>query len=91
MLSLALFIHVAAAAKFMDQIRLVDSFPFYNSEGRASRSLESFIAFEAPIALKRILNNVGSGDSLASGVAPGLVAASPSKANPDCQCFPSMY
>lgn len=90
MLSLPLFTRFAAAANFIAQIPLVDSFPFYNHEERATDSLASFIASEGPIALQGVLNNIGSGGALAPGVEAGLVVASPSKADPDCQCVSSM-
>lgn len=90
MLSLPLFIHFAAAANLIAQIPLVDSFPFDHNEERATTSLASFIASEGPIALQGVLNNIGSGGALAPGVKSGLVVASPSKANPDCQCVSSL-
>ena len=89
MLSLHLFIHLAAAANFIAQYPLVDSFPFYNNEERATGSLASFLSSEGPIALQGLLNNIGSGGALAPGAEAGLVIASPSKANPDCQCLSS--
>ncbi|KAK7746971.1 hypothetical protein SLS53_002159 [Cytospora paraplurivora] len=47
------------------------------------RSVDSFIATESPIALSRILCNIGSDGCYSSGVASGAVIASPSKNNPD--------
>lgn len=91
MLSLPFFIRFAAGANFFAQVPLVDSFPSHNDEGRAAGSLASFIASEDPIALQGVLNNIGSGGALAPGVQAGLVVASPSMADPDCQFFPSMY
>lgn len=84
MLSIPLLVHFAAAANFLVQIPLVDSFPFHVNEERAAGSLASFIAFENPTALQGVLNNIGSGGILAPGVQAGLVVASPSKADPDC-------
>lgn len=47
------------------------------------RSVDSFVATESPIALSRLLCNIGANGCYASGVASGAVIASPSKANPD--------
>ncbi|KUI55350.1 Glucoamylase [Cytospora mali] len=47
------------------------------------RSVDSFVATESPIAIARILCNIGSDGCYASGVASGAVLASPSKVNPD--------
>lgn len=47
------------------------------------RSVDSFIATESPIALSRLLCNIGAGGCYASGVHSGVVIASPSKNNPD--------
>ena len=85
MLSLPLCLRFAAAANFLAQIPFVDPLPFYNNEEGATGSLADFIVSEGPIALQGVLNNIGSGGSLAPGVQAGLVVASPSKADPDCQ------
>ncbi|QSZ31699.1 hypothetical protein DSL72_001266 [Monilinia vaccinii-corymbosi] len=47
------------------------------------RSVDSFIATETPIALEKILCNIGSDGACVSGAASGLVIASPSTSNPD--------
>lgn len=47
------------------------------------RSVDSFIASESPIALSRLLCNIGPDGCYASGVASGVVIASPSKNSPD--------
>lgn len=49
------------------------------------RSIDSFVATESPIALSKLLCNIGSAGCAASGAASGVVIASPSKSNPDCQ------
>jgi glucoamylase len=49
------------------------------------RSVSSFIATESPIALRDLLCNIGANGCDASGVASGLVVASPDKINPDCK------
>ncbi|KAL2293211.1 hypothetical protein FJTKL_05179 [Diaporthe vaccinii] len=47
------------------------------------RSVDSFVATESPIALSRLLCNIGATGCYSQGVASGAVIASPSKANPD--------
>lgn len=47
------------------------------------RSVDSFVAAEEPIALSRLLCNIGSTGCYAAGAASGIVIASPSKNNPD--------
>lgn len=49
------------------------------------RSVDSFIAQESPIALSRLLCNIGSTGCYAAGASPGIVVASPSRNNPDCK------
>ena len=90
MLSLPFFIRIATAANFIAQVPLVDSSPLYHNEERATGSLASFIASEGPIALQGVVNNIGSGGAVPPGVEAGLVVASPSQANPDCQCVSLM-
>ena len=52
---------------------------------RATGSVDSFVATESPIARQGVLDNIGSGGAKVSGAASGLVIASPSKTNPDCE------
>lgn len=47
------------------------------------RSVDSFVATESPIAISRLLCNLGPEGCYANGVAAGAVIASPSKNNPD--------
>lgn len=47
------------------------------------RSVDSFIATESPIALSRLLCNIGPDGCYAQGADSGIVIASPSKNNPD--------
>ncbi|ROW03824.1 hypothetical protein VMCG_05402 [Cytospora schulzeri] len=47
------------------------------------RSVDSFVATESPIAISRLLCNLGPDGCYANGVAAGAVIASPSKVNPD--------
>lgn len=52
---------------------------------RAPSSVDSFIQVEEPFALEQLLCNIGPDGCHACGVDPGLVIASPSTVNPDCQ------
>lgn len=47
------------------------------------RDVDSFVATESPIALSRLLCNIGPDGCYADGVAAGAVIASPSKVSPD--------
>jgi glucoamylase len=49
------------------------------------RAADTFLATESPIALNRLICNIGSSGACVSGAGSGLVIASPSKTNPDCQ------
>lgn len=49
------------------------------------RDVDSFVASETPIALEQLLCNIGPDGCHSSGVDPGLVIASPSTVDPDCQ------
>ena len=91
MLFLPILIRVTAAVRFIAQPPRVDYFPFQIYEKGSTSSLENFIAFEGPVALQAILNNTGFRGAMAPGVEAGLVIASPSKMNPDCQCLSSSY
>ena len=80
-----------AAVRFIAQPLRVDYFPFHIYENGSTSSLENFITFEGPDALQAILKNTGFRGAMAPGVEAGLVIASPSKMNPDCQCLSSSY
>ena len=47
-------------------------------------SLDQFVSAESTTALQGILENIGPSGPKASGIDPGIVIASPSKANPNC-------
>lgn len=64
--------------------------PHLSLRRRATGSIDSFIASESPVALQGILNNIGSAGSKVAGAASGIVVASPSKTNPDCE-MPVVY
>ena len=48
------------------------------------RAVDNFVATEEPIALEKLLANIGSTGSRVQGAASGVVVASPSKSDPDC-------
>ena len=91
LLFLSLLIRVTAAVRFFAQPPRMDYFPFDDNEERSTTSLEKFIASEGPVALQAVLNNTGFRGVMAPGVEAGLVIASPSKMNPDCQCLSLGY
>ena len=49
------------------------------------RDVDSFIATEEPIALQKLLCNIGSSGCAVSGASSGVVIASPSTSDPDCE------
>lgn len=49
--------------------------------------LDEFLNTQEPIAVQGVLANIGSSGSKVSGAADGIVVASPSKSDPDCE-FP---
>ena len=52
---------------------------------QASGSLDNFVATESPIALQGVLDNLGPDGSQAPGTGAGLLIASPSTENPNCE------
>jgi glucoamylase len=52
---------------------------------RRQSGLDGFIQSESSVSLQGILNNIGPDGSAVSGASAGVVVASPSKTNPDCQ------
>ena len=48
-------------------------------------AIEYFIAIESPVALQGVLNNIGANGAKVPGAASGVVVASPSESNPDCE------
>lgn len=51
--------------------------------------LDSFITSESPIAYKGTLANIGPNGTGAPGASAGIVVASPSQSNPDCELHQS--
>lgn len=60
-------------------------------ERRATGSLDSWLASESPTAQQGVLNNIGAKGVLVPGASPGIVVASPSKVNPNCQLPDVLY
>lgn len=56
-----------------------------NIQERATGSLASWLASENTVALQGVLNNIGASGSKASGASAGVVIASPSKSDPNCE------
>lgn len=49
------------------------------------RSVDDFIETQTPIALERLLCNIGADGCAADGAAPGVVIASPDRVDPPCK------
>lgn len=52
---------------------------------RRQSGLSGFIQSESTASLQGVLNNIGANGTGAAGASSGIVVASPSKSNPDCQ------
>lgn len=52
---------------------------------QSAGGLDGYIQSESSISLQGILNNIGTNGSAVPGASAGVVVASPSKTNPDCQ------
>jgi len=48
-------------------------------------SIDAFITAQTTVSINGVLANIGGG-SKAPGVPAGIVVASPSRSNPDCEC-----
>lgn len=59
---------------------------WYVVVGRTASGLDSFIAYERPVALQGVLNNIGVKDK-ETEVDPGIIIASPSQQDPNCKCL----
>ena len=56
-----------------------------NIQERATGSLASWLSSENTVALQGVLANIGASGSKASGASAGVVVASPSKSDPNCE------
>lgn len=54
-------------------------------EARATGSLDTWLASETTVARQGILDNIGASGVYAESAKPGIVIASPSLDNPDCE------
>lgn len=81
MVCLSLIISIVGATGFLDQQALA----IPQDASNVDEQLTNFIVRNRPVALQGILNNIGPDGAKVAGAAPGLVIASPSKANPDCK------
>jgi glucoamylase len=55
---------------------------------RRQASVDQFIKTQADVSIKGVLANIGTDGSKAKGAAAGVVVASPSKSDPDCEYIP---
>lgn len=78
---LSLFAQVIGATGLLAQHALA----FHHYEQRVNSPISKFIVQNRPVALQGILDNIGPGGAKVAGAGPGLVIASPSKADPDCK------
>lgn len=63
--------------------------PLGDLESRQT-TIDAFIKAQTTVSVNGILANIGGGGSKAPGVSAGIVVASPSRTDPDCEC-PYMY
>ena len=80
MRSSASFVGVLSLAALLGQA-------FASPSNIRQRDLDSFIAAERVIALQGVLNNIGADGSKVQGASDGIIVASPSKSDPDCNDF----
>lgn len=60
--------------------------PVAQADGeRHSSPFDSFVKSQAEISIKGVLANIGTDGSKAQGAAAGIVVASPSRSDPDCE------
>ena len=52
---------------------------------RATGSLDTWLATETTVSLNGILANIGADGAYAKSAKPGVIVASPSTSNPDCE------
>lgn len=51
----------------------------------SAKSIGAFAAEQAKISIEGVLANIGPDGAKAQGASPGVVVASPSRADPDCK------
>lgn len=75
---------IGTTGLFVQQAIAISSASVHHAT-HVNEKLSSFIAKNRPVALQGILNNIGPDGAKVAGAGPGLVIASPSKADPDCK------
>lgn len=60
------------------------STPLGQLESRQA-TIDAFIQSQTTVSINGVLANIGGGGSKAPGVSAGIVVASPSRSNPDCE------
>jgi glucoamylase len=83
MLLKAVYLHLSTLSTFLSLAHGIPSRQVI--EKRAE--LDTWITNESPIAYSGILANFGASGAKAYGAASGVLLASPSKTNPDCEHF----
>lgn len=81
MICLSLFTQVIGATSLFVQHALA----FHQYKLYVDDQISNSITQNRPVALQGILDNIGPHGAKVAGAGPGLVIASPSKANPDCK------
>jgi glucoamylase len=61
------------------------------SNERRQTSLEQYLKAQADVSIKGILANIGPDGSKAQGASAGIVVASPSRTDPDCECIGACF
>lgn len=56
-----------------------------NLSSRSTTSLESWLGTESTVSLNGIIDNIGAAGVYAQSAKSGVVVASPSTSNPDCE------
>jgi glucoamylase len=65
--------------------------PVAQADGeRRSSPVDAFVKTQTEISIKGVLANIGTDGSKAQGAAAGIVVASPSRSDPDCECVNSL-
>lgn len=82
---LSLFAPIIGATSLFSQYRFAFPFQIFQNESHIDSSLASFIVSESAVALQGVLDNIGSEGAKASGAGAGLITASPSRADPNCE------
>ena len=85
MLTTSFFRYYALVAVLVAHSNAIEGAGDYSLSKRDSTSLEDFISSESPIALQGVLANIGPDGALADEAKSGVVVASPTKSEPNCE------